>query len=88
MQLNDWLVQQKDRRDAVGALARRFLTDASGPLWANNPRTFHQYLTDRDADKDAFHALEWALQEWSEQTCNTPSGHKDAAANSGEQQEK
>ncbi len=67
MLLSEWLVQQKEREDTVGALARRFLADASGPLWANTPETFRQYLTARHADKAAFCALETALREWSPQ---------------------
>ncbi|MBP7963848.1 MAG: hypothetical protein KBG20_16560 [Caldilineaceae bacterium] len=64
MMLNEWFAQQKDREDAVGALARRFMADSSGPLWANDPQTFHQYLTDRAADPDSFAALDQALSEW------------------------
>lgn len=72
MLLNEWLTEQKEREDRVGVLARRLLADSSGPLWANDPQTFRQYLTDRSADSESFAALEQALAEWIDRGKRSP----------------
>lgn len=58
-----WLIQQKDRDDPIGDLARDALGDALFPFPAGDVETIRRYIT-RRGSWEARETLEDGVEEW------------------------
>jgi len=50
MLFTEWLQKQMNRDDAIGELASQLVSDATGPIWSNNPEEYRSYLRVRHKD--------------------------------------